>query len=417
MSSLGLKANKLTNIWVPFVVGSVEQLEPSGRLAMVIPAELLQVTYAAQLRKYLTERFEHIGLFACNELFFYGAQQEVLLVLAEGALAKPKLGHSCGVSLAQVGSVTELLKADPAKVFSLLDEKHVKGDSEKWLKYFLTSSEIEFMRELRQHKRIKELSHFARVDVGVVTGKNEFFVLRGTEIKLHNLAALSTRLISRAAHLRGAVIDSTEWKSLAESNERVHLFDASLDKSGRMNAATKRYIADGEAKKFNTGYKCSIRETWYQVPSIWTPDGFLFRQIHDFPRFVRNRASATSTDTIHRFTAHGCDADELTAITFTHLTAASAEIEGRSYGGGVLELEPTEAERLLIPDALGNAVPLADADKLVRNGKLNALLEENDKLVLRKSLGLTKSDCALLKGVWEKMRDRRIVRKRKIKGD
>ena len=41
------------------------------------------------------------------------------------------------------------------------------------------------------------------------------------------------------------------------------------------------------------------------------------------------------------------------ANTYTYLTAASAEIEGRSHGGGVLELEPTEAERLLMPAKLG----------------------------------------------------------------
>jgi len=31
------------------------------------------------------------------------------------------------------------------------------------------------------------------------------------------------------------------------------------------------------------------------------------------------------------------------------LTALSAELEGRHYGGGVLELVPSEIERLLVP--------------------------------------------------------------------
>ena len=44
----------------------------------------------------------------------------------------------------------------------------------------------------------------------------------------------------------------------------------------------------------------------------------------------------------------------LAASLYKYLTAASAEIDGRSYGGGVLELEPTEAERLLVPAKLGD---------------------------------------------------------------
>ena len=39
MQNLGLNPNKLTNIWVPFLVVSASVLNDSGRMAMVIPAE------------------------------------------------------------------------------------------------------------------------------------------------------------------------------------------------------------------------------------------------------------------------------------------------------------------------------------------------------------------------------------------
>ena len=84
------------------------------------------------------------------------------------------------------------------------------------------------------------------------------------------------------------------------------------------------------------------------MPSVWEPHGFLFRQVYDFPRMVLNEAGATSTDTIHRVHCMA-QPEQVVTNTYTYLTAASAEIEGRSYGGGVLELEPTEAERLLMP--------------------------------------------------------------------
>ncbi len=159
------------------------------------------------------------------------------------------------------------------------------------------------------------------------------------------------------------------------------------------------------------GYKCSIRSPWYAVPAVWVPEGFVFRQIHDFPRVVRNEAGATSTDTIHRLRCR-VDPELVIANLYTHLTAASAEIEGRSYGGGVLELEPTEAERLLMPARLAASLPLAECDRLVRAGKLGQALAENDRLVLAGQLGLSRADCTALREIWVKMRDRRIARRR-----
>src|SRR5699024_9935750 len=50
MKDLGLKPNRLTNIWVPFLVVSASLLNENGKLAMVIPAELFQVKYAAETR-------------------------------------------------------------------------------------------------------------------------------------------------------------------------------------------------------------------------------------------------------------------------------------------------------------------------------------------------------------------------------
>ena len=54
-------------------------------MALVLPAEILQVSYASQLRSFLADRFGRIDLIACNELFFEKAEQEVILLLADNA--------------------------------------------------------------------------------------------------------------------------------------------------------------------------------------------------------------------------------------------------------------------------------------------------------------------------------------------
>jgi adenine-specific DNA methylase len=252
----------------------------------------------------------------------------------------------------------------------------------------------------------------AGIDVGVVTGKNEFFVLSGDQVAELELEDYTTPLVSRSAHLKGTRIGKADWKTLSEAGNRVHLLNISAAQASKLSAKLRRYIEEGERKEFHRGYKCSIRKPWFTVPSVWIPDGFAFRQIYDFPRMVLNGSEATSTDTIHRLSSRGAKPERIIANTYTWLTAASAEIEGRSYGGGVLELEPTEAERLLMPAQLNGAMSLTEADKLIRAGRLDDVLEENAREVLMEHMGLSATECAILKGVWTKMRDRRMSRRR-----
>ena len=412
MVDQGLKPNRLTNIWVPFVVAATASLRPGGRLALVLPAEILQVTYAAQLRSYLTDHFARIDIVACNELFFDNAEQEVVLLLADGALASAKDDNSCRVALTAAETVADIMDIKPELLLERAEPKIMRHDSEKWLKYFLDNRQISFMRAMRDSEITSPMSTHASIDVGVVTGKNEFFVLSAEQIREFGLEGYTTPLVSRSIQLKGSQIGEADWRSLAADGNRVHLLNISKAQASKLSEKLLQYIEDGEQKEFHKGYKCSIRDPWYLVPSVWVPDGFAFRQIYDFPRMVLNASGATSTDTIHRMRSHGAKPERVIANTYTWLTAASAEIEGRSYGGGVLELEPTEAERLLMPAQLNGAMPLVEVDQLVRAGRLDAVLEENAKIVLRDHMGMSAADCDLLKSVWTQMRDRRNSRRR-----
>jgi adenine-specific DNA-methyltransferase len=412
MGQLGLSPNRLTNMWVPFVAATAARLRPGGRLALVLPAELLQVSYAAQLRAFLTDRFARIDIVACNELFFENAEQEVVLLMADGALAVASPTNLCRVALTESDTVVGITRRSPSSLLKAAQPKTIRHDNEKWLKYFLTEREILFMRELRDSAVATSLKTHASVDVGVVTGKNEFFVLTHGQITEHGLEDYTAPLVSRSAHLKGARIGKADWRTLASDGDRVFLLDLAPHKGVKPVGRLARYIQEGEGKEVHTGYKCSIRAPWYAVPSVWNPDGFLFRQIYDFPRVVLNQAGATSTDTIHRLTCKVDKPERVIANTYTWLTAASAEIEGRSYGGGVLELEPTEAERLLVPAQLNGAMSVSECDKLTRAGRLDEVLEENARIVLMGHMGLSRNDCHMLKDIWVRMRDRRMARRR-----
>ncbi|HWQ93041.1 MAG TPA: class I SAM-dependent methyltransferase [Clostridia bacterium] len=410
MRQQGLKPNKLTNVWVPFIVAATSRLQPGGRLAMVVPAELLQVSYASQLRLFLTDRFHRIEVTACNEMFFDGAEQEVVLLLADGKLEKPSPTNQCQINMTEFATLEQLLKSQPGS--KPAETKTVQHENEKWLKYFLSPREIEFMRQVRQAPTVASLHHHAEVNVGVVTGENAFFVLSKEQVRAHDLKGYVRPLVGRSAQLQGSQFTKTDLAHLVRDNNRSFLLYVPPNGTAQLKASMQKYIARGEREKIHTGYKCSIRDPWYSVPSVWTPSAFLFRQIYDFPRPVLNLTRATSTDTIHRMTCRESPEAVITNL-YTHLSAASAEIEGRSYGGGVLELEPTEAEKLLLPRTLAAGVPLSEIDAMVRSGHLAEALALNDRHILIDNIGLTKEECTMLREIWTKMRERRRARSRR----
>jgi adenine-specific DNA-methyltransferase len=408
----GFKPNRLTNIWVPFVVGAVNLLAPEGRLAMVLPAELLQVSYAAQLRLFLVDSFARIDIFACNETFFDGAQQEVVLLLADGKTSGRSVVNKCRIDLVETRSLSELLghtvdAQSPARALKVIEH-----DSEKWLKYFLLPQEIALMRRLRSTPQVAEFSRHATVDVGIVTGQNSFFVLDKAGVEVFGLGEEARPLVGRSSQLKGAVLTNGDLRELADSGQKVFLFCVEDTLYRSLSPRAKAYVALGEKDGIHTGFKCSVRTPWYAVPSVWVPDCFLFRQIYDFPRLIVNETSAVSTDTIHRVR---CVSDRklLARNFYTHLTAAASEIEGRSYGGGVLELEPTEAERILVPaDLSEKALSLDEIDRLVRQGRVSEVLAVNDRIILQNGVGLSARECKMLENIWSKMRDRRMSRRK-----
>lgn len=402
----GVKLNKLTNIWVPFILVATSFLKENGKLGIVIPAELLQVSYANTLRNYLVKSFSNITIFSCNELIFDDAEQEVVILLADGKKQIPS--DDANIQIIETFSRKELEK-EIRNIKPRGKKLQIVHSTEKWTKYFLTQEQSDLMLSLKSDKRIVKFGDYFDVDVGVVTGKNDFFIVNKELTEKYKLNQYIRPIIGRSYLLKDEVITENDWQIFWNNNERVGLLDLT-NINGRIPAGIKKYLDLGLTKGIQDGYKCSIRKEWYKVPSIWVPYAFMFRQIYDFPHLILNMANALSTDTIHRVKRKN-DKNFPQVLFYTYLTAASAEVEGRSYGGGVLELEPSEAEKLLIPNP-----ELFDHEKLdymvirKENGKF---LKKNSSLILSELLGLKADEVALLESIYMKLFERRRNRKNK----
>ena len=406
MSRAGLKPSRLTNTWVPFLVGSSFLLKDNGRLGMIIPAELLQVNYAAELRQFLSTFYNKITLITFRKLVFAGIQQEVVLFLGEH-----NSDQKTGIRTIQLDCIDDLENYEHLE-FSDQELKPLDHSKEKWTQYFLDNEEIELLRKIKLNPALTESGKVIDVDVGVVTGLNEFFVLNKEKIKELSLEKYTKPIVSRSAHLKGVIFSKDNWNDNVESNYATYLLSLPDVPFEELPKFAQTYIQSGETSGINGGYKCRIRNRWYIVPSTWVPDAFMLRQVHSYPKIIINNANSTCTDTIHRIRLlNGISADVIAAAFLNSLTFAFSEVIGRSYGGGVLELEPREAENLPLPLENTSNLNLQEIHDLILKDDINAVLDITDKVLLIDGLGLKRKEVNALRKIWEKLRDRRINRK------
>ena len=407
MQKLGMKPNKLTNIWVPFLVVSSSLLNQSGKMAMVIPAELFQVKYAAETRVFLSKYFERITIVTFKKLVFDNIQQEIVLLLCE-----KEVSHGKGIRVIECENLMDLELLDFEKINGS-NVKSIDHTTEKWTKYFLNEDEIKLLKRLKKDKRVIPSGKILDVDVGLVTGRNEFFMLKEEQVREWKLEAYTIPVASKSNQLKGITFSEADFLVNSKAQNSIHLFVPPNEDFNKLPKVCQDYIKYGEEKEFNTGYKTRIRKRWYITPSLWVPDAFALRQVGDYPKLIINETGASSTDTIHRIRfKEDLDRQKVVISFLNSLSFAFSEISGRSYGGGVMTFEPTEIEDIILPKPVEFNVDFDLIDSLIRQRKIEEVLDIVDKELLIKQHGFKIEEVNALRAIWKKLSDRRINRKK-----
>lgn len=409
----GLKYSKLTNAWVSFIVGSSLLLKKNGKIGFVLPAELLQVSYAKQLRTFLAHFYNKINIVSFRKLVFPNIQQEVILLLCEKNDSDAHL-----IEHLELEDATELEKLDVSKLKS--PKKKIDFKSNKWTFYFLGQEEIDFIEKLLNQKDILPLRSYAKVEVGMTTGSNEFFTVPLNTVKLYDLDEYTTPLVGRSVQVPSVILTKEDWKMNTKNGARAYFLKFPSLSELKKNKNALEYLKYGESKGINKLYKCRIRDEWHIVPSAWISDALFIRRNNIIPKLIINEARAYTTDTMHRVTinknvklsnAKKVSIEGLVASYYNSLSLAFAEISGRSHGGGVLELMPNEAENILIPYREENAKLLPKIDQMMRDkAGIDEILEFTDNIILKEGHGFSEKEIKLANRIWKKLLKRRLNR-------
>ncbi|MCY4519433.1 MAG: N-6 DNA methylase [Caldilineaceae bacterium] len=399
---LACRFTRHTNAWVPFVLASMALLRPGGRLAMVVPAEIIHVAHAQGLRSHLGRVCSRIVLVDPEELWFEGTLQGTVLLLAE------KKAHdrdaARGLAIHPVRG-REFLHGDPERNFRTARYVNGAAVAGKWTHALLEPATRAVLQELEERPTIRRFAEVAEVDVGIVTGANKFFLVDDDTVDRFNLDMWAHPMFGRSDHCPGVIYDARQHAANAAQGKPTNFvwFD---DADAEHHRQARRYIRWGESQRLHTRYKCRIRRPWYTVPSVYATEVGMLKRAHHTPRLIRNALGAYTTDTAYRIQTLEGTADQLVYAFLNALTALSAELEGRHYGGGVLELVPSEIERLLLPRPACLDPDLPELDRSVRTLSAETMLARQTEAVLGQ-LGVTAGQQAELLAGWRQLRDRR----------
>ena len=423
----GISITKRTNAWVPFVAAAVHHLEAGGRLAMVVPAEILHVQHSHELRLLLEREMESVTIVSIRKIVFERTLQGTVLLLA--IKRKDNVQMSTGPLFENQhqsrSASIQIVDVDDVESLNLLDitfDTHRDSASNssfmghsyggEWMQALLRPEERELIGRTLDSSVVSRFDEIAKAPVGIVTGANNFFVVDEETVEKYALNSIASPMLARASLIDGLTYRAEDHRRNATAGRSVYFLDfpevAKEELPGRM----REYIEKGEAQNLHLRYKCRIREPWYKVPSVWTSKLSLLKRCHYYPRLVVNELGAYSTDTAYRVSLNPKYAGKELDLAYSFLnslTLLHAEILGRHYGGGVLELVPSETAALPLALTKVSQRDFKQVDELIRSGgSMEKVLSLTDNNILGREVGLSSREIEIIKGAHRRLLRRRL---------
>ncbi len=401
MRRLGLELRGVSNLWIPFTLASMYLLKPSAAFALVLPSELFSTVSGGQFRKMLVEDFSSIRL----DLFPRDAFPDILqdVVIVSGIRAAEKQDHA------------RLEFCEQHANGSITWHHTVAATPQSWLRYLLTEDEVWAFQQASQLPGVFCLASLAKIEVSIVTGANPFFTVDDVTVEKYSLQPWARPLLARTSDCPGLIFKAGDHEVARVAGNRCWLLDFSAERPApQVSSAPFEYLRWGESRNLHTRFKCRIREPWYRVPQIRSGRLLLTKRAHHHHRLLLNEADVFTTDTIYRgamLPARAHMAEDLVAGFQNSLTLLSSEVEGRTYGGGVLELVPSEIARLQVPLVpLGCMLPQLDQISRQSGGQRDAtgaILAVTDQALSEKIPGYADL-LPLLRSARQRLCDRRL---------
>lgn len=397
-SKENLTEKSAKNIWTTFLVKSTTLLKDDGVLAFVMPSELLQVKFAEEIREYLKNQFQRIEIYTFNDLMFECKGQDTIVLIAY------KKHNEKGEFFTNIEFKEELENNS----YSLKNNNLLVDSNVKWTHHFLTTDELNFLDKLKQ--KLKTVDYYTDSKPGIVTAANNFFIINRETERKYNLSKYTKPIIQKGFFVNGSVVFEEEnILELEQSNHPTRLLQ--LNDNDKITKKLSEYLSIGTEQKIQERYKCRIRNNWYVIPNISTvPEALFFKRCHNYPKLLKNNSNALVTDSAYKVNMkNSWDLNSFIFSFYNSLTLVFAETNGRYYGGGVLELTPSEFKKLPIPYVNISSDEFENYTNEFENKEnIEEIISKYDKVILGEVLNLNDSDITKIQKIRLKLINKRM---------
>lgn len=374
---LKIKLNGFTNLYTLFLLKSIYQLNPNGRLAYIIPSEFLNSDYGKLVKSALIKNkvLRHIVVFDFEENVFDDALTTACILLCSNDKHSQKVNFSTIKKIDDLELIKSYISDYPlnSNNNSTFNINELEPEV-KWRKYYQEQNGI-------RYKNLIPFSSVAKVVRGIATGANEYFTFSKSKANQYRIdEKYLLPCICKAVDVKDNFFTIDNFHSLVNSDRQTYLLNA----IGSKDENVLKYVELGEKSGINKKYLTACRTPWYSLEN--RPPSPIWVSVFNRSRlkFIRNEANISNLTTFHcvypvqNSLFDNVNVDVLFAYLLTDVAREIFEDNRREYGNGLQKFEPNDLNKAMMLD-------LTLLDKKTEN-KVIELYKKNRDAAINKSL-------------------------------